>query len=198
MKPLEQNLEIEPGTSYKDTIRFMQPTPQFIPIMRIESTPAVLTLFNDFPIPLSPSISWPVYIHEVVSMPFLNSKNLQQPYMLSAPEGQPCIPVSCRNLIAVGNTNSDPIGILEYRLPVDISTADFEWKFYKEGKLILTVDSYEAPLGARVLESISEGTLIRFLSPAQTALLTGSWEYTFDVLFDDGTITRYFRGGPAQ
>ena len=48
------------------------------------------------------------------------------------------------------------------------------------------------------LASPAPGTITRLLTPAQTELLTGDWQYTLDVTFSDGTVTRYYRGGAQQ
>ena len=48
------------------------------------------------------------------------------------------------------------------------------------------------------LASPAPGTVTRLLTPAQTELLTGEWQYTLDVTFSDGTVTRYYRGGAQQ
>ena len=77
-------------------------------------------------------------------------------------------------------------------MPVDLPGATVAMRFTRDGQELLTLT-----LG-NGLASPSPGTITRELTPDQTALLTGAWQYTLDVTFSDGTVTRYYEGGPQQ
>lgn len=181
MQPACQNLLITPGTTYRDTVRLLQPSYTYKPITGIAGAPAVLT------VPAHGLLSdWPVWVRGVTGMPDLNRAPPNQlPHrarFISATE------LEINALSAVGLTTAG--GQLIYKLPVDLTGAALQMRFERDGVELLALSVGQG------LAMPSPGTITRELTPAQTALLTGDWAYTLDVTFADGTVTRYYQGGP--
>lgn len=181
MQPARLDLPVTPGTTYRDTVRLMQPSFTYRPITAISGAPVVLTvpahgLAGD----------WPVWVRGVTGMPDLNRVPPNQ-----LPHRARYISAESLEINALSAEGLNPAGgQLIYKDPVDLAGASVEMRFERAGTelLVLTLgDGLELP---------SAGTITRELTPAQTALLTGAWTYTLDVTFSDGTVTRYFQGGP--
>lgn len=181
MQPACQHLPIVPGTTYRDTARLMQPTLAYRAITAIAGAPARLT------VPAHGLVSdWPVWVRGVTGMPDINRAPTSQ-----LPHRAGYIDADTLEINALSATGLSPAGgQLIYKTPVDLAGASVQMRFERAGTELLTLS-----LGAGLTQP-SAGTLVRELTPAQTALLTGAWSYTMDVTFADGTVTRYFQGGP--
>lgn len=181
MQPARLDLPVTPGTTYRDTVRLMQPSFTYRPITAISGAPVVLTvpahgLAGD----------WPVWVRGVTGMPDLNRVPPNQ-----LPHRARYISAESLEINALSAEGLNPAGgQLIYKIPVDLTGAAVQMRFERGGTELLVLS-----LGAG-LEQPSAGTITRELTPAQTALLTGAWTYTLDVTFSDGTVTRYFQGGP--
>lgn len=181
MTPARQDLPVIPGTTYRDTVRLMQPSYAYRAIAGIAGAPTVLTV----PAHGLPG-DWPVWVRGVTGMPDLNRVPPNQlPHRARFVSGDS---LEINALSAVG---LNPLGgQLIYKLPVDLTGAAVQMRFERAADELLVLS-----LGAG-LDQPSAGTITRELTPAQTALLTGAWTYALDVTFSDGTVTRYFQGGP--
>lgn len=181
MQPACQHLPIVPGTTYRDTVRLMQPNFAYHPISGIAGAPVVLTapahgLASD----------WPVWVRGVTGMPDLNRVPPNQ-----LPHRATFIDGDTLEINALSADGLKPVGgQLIYKLPVDLTGATVRMRFERAGTELLVLNIGDG------LAQPSAGTITRELTPAQTALLTGAWTYTMDVTFSDGTVTRYFQGGP--
>lgn len=183
MQPARQDLPVVPGTTYRDTVRLMQPDYAYKLITQISGAPAVLS------VPLHGLAGdWPVWVRGVTGLPAINSE---------PPRGLPHrakrLGADTLEINAISAAGASPQGgQLVYRLPVDLDGASVRLRFtgLQGDDLVLTLGSG--------LASPAPGTVNRELTPEQTALLVGDWRYTFEVEFADGTITRYFEGGPAK
>lgn len=181
MQPACQHLSIIPSTTYRDTVRLMQPTFVYRPITAIAGAPVVLTapahgLASD----------WPVWVRGVTGMPELNRvppNQLPHRARYISAESLEVNALSAEGLNAAG-------GQLIYKEPVDLTGAAVQMRFERDGVELLVLSLGDG------LEHPSAGTITRELTPEQTALLTGAWTYTMDVTFSDGAVTRYFQGGP--
>lgn len=181
MQPARQNLPVTPGTTYRDTVRLMQPSYAYKPITGIDGAPAVLTV-QDHGLPGD----WPVWVRGVTGMPDLNRVPPNQlPHRARVISGTE---LEINALSAVGLNPAG--GQLIYKLPVDLAGASVQMRFERDGVELLLLTAGQG------LALPSPGTITRELTPAQTALLTGDWAYTLDVTFADGTVTRYYQGGP--
>lgn len=181
MQPACQNLSVVPGTTYRDTVRLMQPTYAYHAISAIGGAPARLTapahgLEGD----------WPVWVRGVAGMQDINRSPANQ-----LPHRAKFIDANTLEINALSAEGLNPVGgQLVYKVPVDLTGASVEIRFERDGTQLLSLS-----LGQGLAQP-SAGTITRELTPAQTALLTGAWSYTLDVTFSDGSITRYFHGGP--
>lgn len=182
MQPACKNLSVIPGTTYRDTARMMQPAFAYRVITAVAGAPAVLT------VPAHGLASdWPVWVRGVTGMPELNRAPVNQlPHRAKFLDADT---LEVNALSAAGLTPSG--GQLVYRLPVDLAGASVAMRFERDGVELLTLSVGQG------LAQPSAGTITRELTPAQTALLAGAWTYTLDVTFSDGSVTRYFHGGPA-
>lgn len=181
MQPACQNLPIVPGTTYRDTVRLMQPSYAYKAITGIAGAPAVLTV----PAHGLPG-DWPVWVRGVTGMQDINRAPPNQ-----LPHRARFISANELELNALSAEGLNPAGgQLIYKLPVDLAGAAVHMRFERDGAELLVLSVGQG------LELPSPGTITRELTPAQTALLTGAWAYTLDVTFADGTITRYYQGGP--
>lgn len=183
MQPIRQDLPLVPGTTYRDTVRLMQPDYAYKLITQISGAPAVLS------VPLHGLAGdWPVWVRGVSGLPAINR---EPPNAL--PHRTKRLDENTLEVNAVSAEGARPEGgQLIYRLPVDIAAADVRMRFSG-----LQGDDLVLEIGTG-LERPAPGTVTRALTPQQTARLVGDWRYTFEVEFADGTITRYFEGGPAK
>ena len=183
MHPATQNLQIVAGATYRDTVRLMQPEYAYRPIASIAGAPAVLTVPGH-----GLAGDWPVWVRGVAGLPTINR---EPPNAL--PHRAKRLDENSLEVNAVSAEGARPEGgQLIYRLPVDIAAAEVRMRFsgLQGDDLVLEIGSG--------LERPAPGTVTRALTPEQTARLVGDWRYTFEVEFADGTITRYFEGGPAK
>ena len=184
MQPAREDLPIVPSTTYRDTVRLMQPEFSYPPITAITpSTSGVrLTVAHAL------AGDWPVWVRGVIGMADLNrDPRTAQPWRAKRLDDDTL------EINALSGAGLQPRGgELVYKLPVDLVGASVAMRFTRDGQELLTLT-----LG-NGLASPSPGTITRELTPAQTALLTGAWQYTLDVTFSDGTVTRYYEGGPQQ
>ena len=182
MQPARQNLPIVPGTTYRDTVRLMQPEFAYRAVSGIAGAPARLTVPDHDLV-----ADWPVWFRGVSGMP---AANREPPAQL--PHRARVVDADTLEINALSATGSRPSGgQLLYRLPVDLTGADVRMSIRTPSAVL------ELTVGAG-LSVPAAGTITRELSPAQTAQLAGDWTYTLEVTFADGTVTRYFEGGPAQ
>ena len=182
MQPARQDLPVVPGTTYRDTVRLMQPEYAYKQITAISGAPAVLAVPSH-----GLAGDWPVWVRGVAGLPAINR---EPPNTL--PHRAKRLGADNLEINSVSAEGANPQGgQLIYRLPVDLAGAGVTMRFMglQGGDLVLA-------LGAG-LGSPAPGTVTRELTPEQTALLVGDWSYTFEVDFADGTVTRYFEGGPA-
>ena len=183
MQPARQDLPVTPGTTYRDTVRIMQPVYMYRAITAIAGAPAVFT------VPAHGLDSdWPVWIRGVSGMPEANREPFKQ-----LPHRATRLSADSLEINALSASGLTPAGgQLVYRMPVDLSGASIEMVVSHGIEPLLTLQ-----LGAG-LASPAPGTVTRVLTPAQTLLLTGDdLGYAFDVTFADGTVTRYFQGAIA-
>lgn len=181
MQPAFQNLSVVPGTTYRDTVRLMQPTFAYRAIMGISGAPTVLIVPGH-----GLEGDWPVWVRGVTGMQDINRAPVTQ-----LPHRAKLIDADTLEINALSAEGLNPVGgQLIYKMPVDLAGTTVQMRFVSGGAEVLALT-----LGQGLAQP-SAGTITRELTPAQTALLTGAWSYTLDVTFSDGSITRYFHGGP--
>lgn len=184
MQPARIDLPIVPGTTYRDTVRLMQPEFVYLPITAITPGESGVRLAVDHEL----AGDWPVWVRGVTGMPDLN----RDP-RAALPWRAKRIDAGTLEINALSGVGLQPRGgELVYKLPVDLVGATVTMRFTRGAQELLTLT-----LG-NGLASPAPGTITRELTPAQTELLTGEWQYTLDVTFSDGTVTRYYRGGAQQ
>lgn len=184
MQPARLDLPVVPGTTYRDTVRLMQPEFSYLPITAIAATPSGVRLTVEHDL----AGDWPVWVRGVTGMPDLN----RDP-RAALPWRAKRIDAGTLEINALSGAGLQPRGgELVYKLPVDLTGATVAMRFTRDGQELLTLT-----LG-NGLASPAPGTITRLLTPAQTELLTGEWQYTLDVTFSDGTVTRYYQGGAQQ
>lgn len=182
MRPVEQDLAVVPGTTYRDTVRLMQPEFAYRAITLISGAPAQVAVAAH-----GLEDSWPVWIRGVSGLP---AANREPPNQL--PHRAKVLDADTLEINALSAAGAAPSGgQLVYRLPVDLTGAT----------VVMTITGLG---GADIVLSVGSGlaipapgTITRELTPEQTALLEGDWRYTMDVTFADGTVTRYYEGGQA-
>lgn len=181
MQPACQNLAIVPGTTYRDTVRLMQPVFAYRDISGISGAPLRVTVPAH-----GLADTWPVWVRGVQGMQSLNAEPVRQ-----APHRARVIDADTLELNELSAKGLLPTGgELIYKLPIDLTGAQVSMRFLLGGAEVLVLTLGQG------LASPSAGTITRDLTPAQTALLVGDWRYTMDVTFSDSSITRYYRGGP--
>jgi len=181
MQPACLDLSIIPGTTYRDTVRLMQPEFAYKPITALGGAPLRLTVQHGL------AGDWPVWVRGVSGMPDLNREPDKQ-----LPWRAAYIDASTLEINALSAAGLAPAGgELVYRLPVDLVGAVVVMRFTRAGQEVL-----ELTLGAG-LEQTTPGTITRALTPEQTELLAGDWHYTLDVTFSDGAVVRYYQGGSS-
>jgi hypothetical protein len=182
MQPACQNLPIVPGTTYRDTVRLMQPAFAYRAITGITGAPVRL-IVPDHDL----ASDWPVWVRGVTGMPDVNRVPPNQ-----LPHRAKFIDSDTLEINALSATGLNPAGgQLIYKQPVDLAGAAVQMRFERAGAELLVLS-----IGSGLAQP-SAGTITRELTPAQTALLTGDWRYTLDVTFSDGSVTRYYEGGAA-
>ena len=184
MQPACVDLPIIPGTTYRDTVRLMQPAFVYLPITAIAASESGVRLTVEHGL----AGDWPVWVRGVTGMPDLN----RDP-RAALPWRAKRIDADTLEINALSGAGLQPRGgELVYKLPVDLTGATVAMRFTRAGQELLMLT-----LG-NGLASPAPGTITRLLTPAQTELLTGDWQYTLDVTFSDGTVTRYYQGGAQQ
>lgn len=184
MQPARVDLPVVPGTTYRDVVRLMQPDFVYPPITAIAPSESGvrLTVVHGL------AGDWPVWVRGVTGMADLNrDPRNAQPWRAQRIDADT---LQINALSGAGLNASG--GELVYRLPVDLTGASVAMRFSRSGQALLTLT-----LGAG-LEVPTPGTINRTLTPEQTAQLAGDWQYTLDVTFSDGTVTRYYHGGAVQ
>ncbi|MDG9928543.1 MULTISPECIES: hypothetical protein [unclassified Pseudomonas] len=181
MKPAVQNLAVVPGTTYRDTLRLMQPRWVYKPITLIAEAPARLTVPGH-----GLTDHWSVWVRGVSGMPTLNREPPQARPLRAAVIDADTLEI---NELSAAGTNARG-GELAYRVPLDLVGSVPVMTITGGAPLVLT-------LGAG-LELTAPGTITRTLTAEQTAALGQDWSYSFDVTFSDGTVTRFFEGGPDK
>lgn len=184
MQPACKDLSVIPGTTYRDTIRIMQPEFVYRDITSIAGAPVRLTVPSH-----GLTFDWPVWVRGVQGMTDLNREPIRQlPHkakLISADV------IEINSLSAAGLRASG--GQIIYRAPVNLSEASIVMTISRGELLVLTL-----ALGAG-LAVTAPGTISRVLTAAQTALLTGDdLTYTLDVTYAGPTLTRYFTGSIGE
>lgn len=181
MKPVVQNLAVVPGTTYRDTIRLMQPVWEYRPISSITGAPVVLAVDDHGLVD-----HWPVWVRGVSGMPALNREPPQARPLRATVVDPDTLEI---NELSAAGVNAKG-GELAYRRPVDLVGAVPRMTITGATALVL-----EPGAG---LELTAPGTIVRTLTAEQTAALGADWTYTFDVEFSDGSVIRFFEGGPDK
>ena len=183
MQPARQDLPIVPGTTYRDTVRLMQPEFVYRPVAGISGAPVRLSVEDH-----GLASDWPVWVRGVQGMPSINREPPNQLPWRARRIDEDTLEI---NQLSAAVLN--PVGgELVYKLPVDLSGASVAMTFTggEGAPLVLTLGNG--------LASPAPGTITRELTPSQTATLVGKVTYTMDVTFADGTVTRYYEGGIAR
>lgn len=178
MQPIKQDLPIIPGTTYRDTVRLMQPGLVYKAITAIAGAPAKLTVPEH-----GIEGHWPVWVRGVRGMQDINRELTAQPHRAEVIDADT---LEINRLSAVGLQPAG--GELVYREPIDLTGASIEMVFEGAGITLTIGDGLAVP---------APGTVTRELTPEQTAQLAGDWRYRFDVTFADGSVLRFFEGGRA-
>ena len=180
MKPAVRNLAVVPGTTYRDTVRLMQPVLVYKRISSISGAPAVLVVPGH-----GVEGDWPVWLRAVTGMQGINREPPTRPLRARRIDADT---LEINELSAAGFTPRG--GELMYQLPVDlVGTAP---RMTLRGAVTL-----ELVPGAG-LELSSPGTIVRTITAEQTEALGTDWNYIFDVEFSDASVTRFFEGGPDR
>lgn len=183
MQPARQDLPVVPGTTYRDTVRLMQPEFAYRSISQISGAPAQVSAAGH-----GLEDSWPVWIRGVSGLPAANREPPNQlPHRAKVLDDDT---LEINALSALGATGTG--GQLVYRLPVDLvgATVVMTISGLAGADIVLT-------LGAG-LDIPSPGTITRELTPEQTALMVGDWQYSLSVEFSDGSVKAYLAGGQAK
>ncbi|MFZ3184241.1 MAG: hypothetical protein WA173_08860 [Pseudomonas sp.] len=181
MQPARQDLPVTPGTTYRDIVRLMQPEFAYHAITQIAGAPVLFTVPAH-----GLAADWLVWVRGVAGMPAANAEpQRQNPHRAKRLD---------QDTLEINNLSADGLnptgGQLIYRLPVDLAGAAVAMRFLdKAGAELLALS-----LGSGLV-IIGPGTIARELTPAQTGLLRGAClTYEFDVIYADGTVTRYYDG----
>lgn len=180
MKPAVRNLAVVPGTTYRDTVRLMQPVFAYHAISTISGAPARLV------VPSHGLVGdWPVWVRGVTGMQGINREPPTEHYRAK------WIDADTLEINSLSATGFAPRGgELMYKLPVDLTGAMPIMRL--AGAEVITLTP-----GAG-LELTSPGTIVRTLTPEQTAALGTDWSYTFNVTFSDGAVLPFYAGGPDR
>lgn len=180
MKPAVRNLAVVPGTTYRDTVRLMQPVWVYKAISSITGAPAVLVVPGH-----GIEGNWPVWVRAVTGMQGANREPPARPYRARRIDADA---LELNELSAAGFTPRG--GELMYQLPVDLAGATPIMVL--TGAAVITLTPGDG------LELTTPGTIVRTLTPEQTAALGPDWSYTFNVTFSDGAVLPFFEGGPDR
>lgn len=120
MQPACQHLPIVPGTTYRDTVRLMQPVFKYQPITAISGAPVLLTVPAH-----GLSDTWPIWVRGVRGMPELNAEPVRQ-----NPHRAVVVDADTLQINRLSATNLTPLGgELIYKLPIDLTGAQVtRWK----------------------------------------------------------------------
>jgi hypothetical protein len=181
MQPAFQDLPVIPGTTYRDTIRIMQPEFVYRDISSVSGAPVLLTAIAH-----GLEGAWPIWVRGVQGMPDLNREPFKQ-----LPHRAKVIDADTLEVNALSASGLMPVGgQLIYRRAVDLAEAAPVMRVYRDAELLFS-------LGVGTgLTITTAGSVTREITPAQTALLTGEGlHYAFDVAYGAVTVTRYCQGG---
>lgn len=183
MQPARINLPVYPGTTFRDTMRLMQPDYAYRPISSISGAPVQLAVPDH-----GLTADWPVWVRGVSGLPVIN----REP-PLALPHRARFLDADALEINGISAAGANPQGgQLLYRLPVDLTGATVRMTITG-----LAGEDLELSLGAG-LANPAPGTLTRELTPEQTALLLGDWRYLVTITFADGSVIPYFEGGQAK
>lgn len=180
MQPARQDLPVTPGTTYRDTVRIMQPEFVYRDITGLSGAPARLNVVaHDL------EAAWPVWVRGVQGMPDINREPFKQ-----LPHRARVIDGDTLEINALSASGLKPVGgQLIYRRAVDLAEATALLSVYRNAELLFALR-----VGTGLVITTA-GTFTREMTAAQTALLTGEGlRYTFDVIFAAVTVTRFFEG----
>lgn len=179
MKPAAIDLPIIPGTTYRDTVRLMQPAYTYKPITAIGGAPVRLTVPDH-----ALETVWAVWVRGVVGMPDLNKEPRRQD-----PHRATVIDADTLEINDLSATGLSPTGgELIYLLPVDLTGTAVVMTWTRNGAVVLTLT-----LGAGLTE-LGPGSVERAMTPEQSALLRAGDTYVMDVQYANGDIIRYYEG----
>ncbi|WP_043309282.1 hypothetical protein [Pseudomonas sp. ML96] len=183
MQPARQDLPVVPGTTYRDTVRLMQPDFAYKQIAGISGAPAQVTAPDH-----GLAGDWPVWVRNVTGLPTINREPDK-----ALPHRAQRVDADTLEINTVSAVGTQPQGgQLVYKLPVDLTGAVVRMRFSG-----LAGDDLVLTLGAG-LANPAPGTVTRALTKEQTEQLVGDWAYTFEVEFASGDLVRYFEGGQAK
>lgn len=180
MQPARQDLPVTPGTTYRDTVRIMQPEFVYRAITGIEGAPVQLTapghgLLSD----------WPIWVRGVQGMTELNREPTRQLPLKSRVVSPDVLEINAMSAAGLRPSGGEVI----YRRPVNLAEPAAAMIVYKAGLPLFTL-----ALGSG-LSITARGTIQRVLTAEQTSLLIGGdLTYTLDVTYGGPTVTRYFTG----
>lgn len=171
---------VVPGTTYRDVATIMQPVNAYASVTSIAGAPVIVTAPGH-----GLTADWIAWMRGVVGFPLINREPGVQ-----APHKVKYLTPDTLEINALSAVGFNPVGgQLIYQLPVDLTGATMQERFYVDDVLVLTLT-----LGAG-LEVTAPGTVAKEMTPDQTALLVGTRvSYVFEVTFADSTVTRYFEG----
>lgn len=186
MQPACLPLRLVRGATYRDTRRLMQPPKEYRPLTGISPTaPVRLTapghgLVGD----------WIAWVTGTSGLPDLNREPPRQlPHRVEVIDADT---LEINRLSAAGFNPAAGSGQLIYQPPVDLAgaTARLTFRSQEEGGAELLV----LVTGAGVTTT-APGTLTVEIAAEDTAGIswTSAW-YHLDIVFPDGTVSRFFRG----
>ncbi len=181
MQPARLDLPIIPGTTYRDTVRLMQPRHEYRPITALGGSPLRLTVDHGLP------GNWLAWVEGVNGMQGVNRSTRERPHRVTV------VDAATLEINALSAFSLNPgDGQLIYKPPVDLAgaTARMQIRAGVGGALLLELNTENGGLAIT-----GPGTLTRTMSAAQTAALT--WTdgvYDLEVEYADGTVQRYLQG----
>ena len=181
MQPASQDLPIIQGTTYRDTLRLMQPRYEYRPITALGGSPLRLTVDHGLP------GNWLAWVQGVNGMQDINRSQREKPHRVTV------VDESTLEINALSAFNLMPSGgQLIYKPPVDLTgaTARMQIRAGLGGAVLLELTTENGGLAIT-----GPGTLTRTLSATETAALT--WTdgvYDLEVEYADGTVQRYLQG----
>lgn len=180
MQPARQDLPVTPGTTYRDTVRIMQPVYAYRDITTIEGAPVVLTVPDH-----GLASDWPVWVRGVQGMPEANREPFKQ-----LPHRAKWLSADSLEINVLSATGLTPIGgELIYQTPVDLVDAAAWLNVYRGDDLLFALSA-----GAG-LTVTAPGTLTRSMTVQQTEQLSGApLHYTFEIQYPGLSVVRYCEG----